>query len=67
MINKKKYNQDLEGVIETSKTIRDFMLDKDTPLSTKEENIRSMRTAIEANKSIVSSVINIIQLEKMGK
>lgn len=67
MIKKQQYMKDLDGVIDTSKTIRDFMLDKDTPLSTKEENIRSMRTAIEANKSIVSSVINIIQLEKLSK
>ena len=67
MIKKEQYMNDLDGVIDTSKTIRDFMLDKNTPLSTKEENIRSMRTAIEANKSIVSSVINIIQLEKLSK
>lgn len=63
--NQKKYTKNLEEVIETSRTIRDFMLDEDKTLESREEHVRTMRTALEANKAIVSSVINIMQLEKL--
>lgn len=63
--NQEKYTKNLEEVIETSRTIRDFMLDEDKTLESREEHVRTMRTALEANKAIVSSVINIMQLEKL--
>ena len=63
--NQEKYTKNLEEVIETSRTIRDFMLDEDKTLESREEHVRTMRPALEANKAIVSSVINIMQLEKL--
>lgn len=63
--NQEKYTKNLEEVIETSRIIRDFMLDEDKTLESREEHVRTMRTALEANKAIVSSVINIMQLEKL--
>lgn len=63
--NQEMYTKNLEEVIETSRTIRDFMLDEDKTLESREEHVRTMRTALEANKAIVSSVINIMQLEKL--
>ena len=48
-----KNQEELEGVILTSKIIRDFMLDKSTPYEERVREIRTMRTACEANKTIV--------------
>lgn len=61
-----KNQEELEGVILTSKIIRDFMLDKNTPYEERVREIRTMRTACEANKTIVSSIINSIALDKLG-
>ena len=61
-----KNQEELEGVILTSKIIRDFMLDKKTPYEERVREIRTMRTACEANKTIVSSIINSIALDKLG-
>ena len=61
-----KNQEELEGVILTSKIIRDFMLDKSTPYEERVREIRTMRTACEANKAIVSSIINSIALDKLG-
>ena len=64
--NIKKNQEELEGVILTSKIIRDFMLDKNTPYEERVREIKTMRTACEANKTIVSSIINSIALDKLG-
>lgn len=61
-----KNQEELEGVILTSKIIRDFMLDKNVPYEERVREIRTMRTACEANKTIVSSIINSIALDKLG-
>lgn len=61
-----KNQEELEGVILTSKIIRDFMLDKNTPYEERVREIKTMRTACEANKTIVSSIINSIALDKLG-
>ena len=42
------------------------MLDKSTPYEERVREIRTMRTACEANKTIVSSIINSIALDKLG-
>ena len=61
-----KNQGELEGVIESSKYIRDFMLDKNVPYEERVREIKTMRTACEANKTIVSSIINTIALDKLG-
>ena len=64
--NIKKNQEELEGVIASSKFIRNFMLDKNTPYEERVREIKTMRTACEANKTIVSSIINTIALDKLG-
>ena len=64
--NIKKNKEELEGVITSSKYIRDFMLDKNVPYEERVREIKTMRTACEANKTIVSSIINTIALDKLG-
>ena len=61
-----KNTQELEGVIETSKFIRDFMLNQELSYEERAREIKTMRTACEANKTIVSSIINQIALDKLG-
>lgn len=65
--DKKRLQDELDGVVETAKKIRDFMLDDEIPLSERKNEISTMRTANESNKTIVSSIINYIAIEKMGE
>lgn len=62
----KKNKKELDGVIETSRFIRDFMLNQEMPFEERTREIKTMRTACEANKTIVSSIINQISLDKLG-
>lgn len=62
-----KLQNELEGVIDSARKIRDYMLNDDIPLSERKQEIATMRTANEANKTIVSSVINTVAIEKMGE
>lgn len=61
-----KNTKELDEVIDTSKVIRNYMLNKDIPYEERSREIKTMRTAVEANKSIVSSVINQIVLDKLA-
>lgn len=69
MISSKKQQltDELGGVIQSAKKIRDFMLNDEIPLAERKNEIATMRTANEANKTIVSSVINTLAIEKMGE
>lgn len=58
---------ELQGVIDSARKIRDYMLNDEIPLSERKQEIATMRTANEANKTIVSSVINTVAIEKMGE
>lgn len=62
----KKNKTELDGVIETSRFIRDFMINQEIPYEERTREIKTMRTACEANKTIVSSIINQIALDKLG-
>ena len=62
-----KLQNELEGVIDSARKIRDYMLNDNIPLSERKQEIATMRTANEANKTIVSSVINTVAIEKMGE
>lgn len=62
-----KNTKELDDVIETSKKIRDYMLNSTIPYDERVREIKTMRTAVEANKSIVSSVINQILLDKLAE
>ena len=64
---KKQLENELQGVITTAKKIRDYMLNADIPLNERKQEIATMRTANEANKTIVSSVINTLAIEKLGE
>ena len=61
-----KNTNELDEVIDTSKVIRNYMLDKNIPYEERSREIKTMRTAVEANKSIVSSVINQIVLDRLA-
>lgn len=65
--DKKNFENELVGVIESAKKIRDYMLNTETPLNERKQEIATFRTANEANKSIVSAIINTIALEKLSE
>lgn len=62
----RKNKQELDGVINTSRFIRDYMINQEIPYEERTREIKTMRTACEANKTIVSSIINQIALDKLG-
>ena len=64
---KNNFENELVGVIESANKIRDYMLDTETPLAERKQEIATFRTANEANKSIVSAIINTIALEKLSE
>lgn len=64
---KNNFENELVGVIESAKKIRDYMLDTETPLAERKQEIATFRTANAANKSIVSAIINTIALEKLSE
>ena len=64
---KNNFENELVGIIESAKKIRDYMLDTETPLAERKQEIATFRTANEANKSIVSAIINTIALEKLSE
>lgn len=66
-MNKTKMQKELEGVVDTAKKIRNYMLNEEIPLNERKQEIATMRTANEANKSIVSAIINTIAIEKLGE
>ena len=61
-----KNTNELDEVIDTSKVVRNYMLNMDIPYEERSREIKTMRTAVEANKSIVSSVINQIVLDRLA-
>ena len=61
-----KNTNELDEVIDTSKVVRNYMLNMDIPFEERSREIKTMRTAVEANKSIVSSVINQIVLDRLA-
>ena len=65
--NKIRSEDELTGVIDSAKKIRDYMLDTESPLAERKQEIATFRTANEANKSIVSAIINTIALEKLSE
>lgn len=64
---KENLQDELQGVIDSARKIRDYMLNDEIPLSERKQEIAAMRTANEANKTIVSSVINTVAIEKMSE
>ena len=64
---KTSFENELLDVIETAKQIRNYMIDTETPLAERKQEIPTFRTANEANKAIISAIINSIALEKLGE
>ena len=60
-------NNILDDVIKTSQVIRNFMMDRKIPFNERSNELKTMRTAVEANKNIVSAVITELNLEKLCK
>ncbi len=61
------FEGELLNVIETAKKIRDYMIDTKTPLNERKQEIPTFRTANEANKAIISAIINSIAVEKLSE
>ena len=60
-------NRNLDDVIDTSKKMRDYLLDETIPDEEKKERLKVIKTALEANKNIVSASCVIVNIENLVK
>lgn len=60
-------NKNLDDVINTSKKMRDYLLDETIPDEEKKERLKVIKTALEANKNIVSASCVIVNIENLVK
>ena len=62
---KQNLQTNMNGVIETSKTIRDILLNKEMSNQEKANQLPFFKEALNANKNIVSASIVSISLSKL--
>lgn len=63
---KTKIFADMDDVIETSKRMRNFLLDENKDFGEKASQLEFFRQAISANKSIVSATMVEISCQKLA-
>ena len=63
----KQLNENLDDVITTSKDIRNYLLDENVADEEKKEKLKVLKTALEANKNIVSASCVIVNIENLIK
>ena len=62
-----RINENMEDVINSSKEIRNYLLDADIPDEEKKDKLKVLRTALDANKNIVSASCVLISVEELVK
>lgn len=63
--NKKmKIDANMDDVIENSKAMRKFLLDESIPFEERSAKLKVLRTALDANRNIVSASVVQIHLEE---
>ena len=62
-----KINENMEDVIESSKNIRNYLLDDSISDEEKKEQLKVLKTALEANKNIVSASCVLVNVEQLIK
>lgn len=60
---KAKIDANMEDVIENSKKMREYLLDESIPLEERQAKLKIMRTALDANKNIVSASVVQVNIE----
>lgn len=62
--SKKEINDTMIDVIKTSKDMRDYLLDQSIDLEEKIGKLKILKTALEANKNIVSASVVRVNIEE---
>jgi len=65
MTQKKKIEIDnnMDDVIKTSRSMREFLLDESIPFDERAGKLKVLRTALDANKNIVSASVVQVHIE----
>ena len=66
METKKYISNEMKNVIRTSRDVRDFLGDRETPLVERKKELELLKQVISANKNIVSASITMLNCEKVG-
>lgn len=66
--NKKKtIDAKMNDVIKTSQEMRNYLLNEEIPLEEKKDRLKVLRTALDANRNIVSASVVQIHIEEFGQ
>ena len=60
---KQKINNNMEDVIKTSKEMRNYLLDEGIPFEERSSKLKVLKTALDANKNIVSASCVQVNIE----
>lgn len=66
METRKYISNEMKNVIETSKQVRDFLGNRNTPLVDRKKELELLKQVISANKNIVSASITMLNCERLG-
>ena len=58
-------DETMDDVILTTQQVRDYLLNEEIPFDERMEKLRLIKTAIEANKNIVSASVVKIHIERL--
>ena len=59
-----KIEENMNDVIKTSQEMRNYLLNEEIPLSEKQNKLKVLRTALDANRNIVSASVVQIHIEE---
>lgn len=60
---KAKIDNNMEDVIATSKSMREYLLNESVPFEERASKLKVLRTALDANKNIVSASVVQVHIE----
>ena len=64
---KEQIEQNMNDVIKTSKEMRNYLLNEEVSLEEKKDKLKVLRTALDANKNIVSASVVQVHIEEFGQ
>lgn len=59
----KRLENDMNDVVKTSREMRNYLLNEEIPLEERQSKLKVYKTALEANKNIVSASVVQVNLE----
>ena len=62
-----KIEKKMDDVIKTSEEMRNYLLNEEVSLEEKKDRLKVLRTALDANRNIVSASVVQVHIEEFGQ